>query len=245
MPSDQNLYMPILVGAVENYKDGIVFQRDDEGENISDKNPYYNELTAIYWAWKNLKGVDAIGLVHYRRFFFIKHGRKLEDVLTKSEVENLLSKYSVILPRKRNYYIETNYSHYIHAHHAEALNMVEKIITEQFQDYANSFEVVMNRHGAHMFNMFIMNKKSFDSYCTWVFSVLSILEDHLDITRYSRQEKRVFGYIAELLMDVWVEKNKIVFKEVSWRQIGKRHFFKKAVFFILRKIGIKNLKTHF
>lgn len=71
MPKSKG-YMQILVGSQKNYKSGITYQRDDEGENISEKNPNYNELTAIYWAWKNLKDVDAVGLVHYRRFFLIK-----------------------------------------------------------------------------------------------------------------------------------------------------------------------------
>ena len=45
---------------------------DDTGENISNKNDYYNEMTAVYWAWKNyeeLGNPDYIGLMHYRRHF--------------------------------------------------------------------------------------------------------------------------------------------------------------------------------
>ena len=49
---------------------------DDSGENISAFNRELNEMTAIYWAWKNLTGngggadkVDYIGHMHYRRIF--------------------------------------------------------------------------------------------------------------------------------------------------------------------------------
>ena len=65
MPEDP-VYLPVQVGAAG--RESLGFQRDDEGENISAKNPNYCELTGLYWAWKNLDA-DYIGLVHYRRYF--------------------------------------------------------------------------------------------------------------------------------------------------------------------------------
>ena len=41
---------------------------DNDGENISSKNPMYCELTAQYWAWKNADA-DYYGFCHYRRYF--------------------------------------------------------------------------------------------------------------------------------------------------------------------------------
>ena len=40
---------------------------DDEGDNISQKNKTYCELTAQYWAWKN-EDADYYGFFHYRRY---------------------------------------------------------------------------------------------------------------------------------------------------------------------------------
>lgn len=60
-------YLPVQVGAALAQKE-LGFQRDDEGENISVKNPQYCELTAQYWAWKNLTGPQVMGLVHYWRW---------------------------------------------------------------------------------------------------------------------------------------------------------------------------------
>ncbi|WP_289758471.1 DUF4422 domain-containing protein [Lactobacillus taiwanensis] len=237
-------YLPVLVGAKKNYKPDIPYQRDDEGENISEKNPNYNELTAIYWAWKNLKDVDAVGLVHYRRLFFDKKPYNLNNVISIEKVHQLLQKYDVLLPKKRNYYIETNYSHYIHAHYKEPLDKTREIIKNSYPAYLKEFDRVMKNRKAHMFNMFIMRKDAFDSYCNFMFDVLGKLENTIDISNYSVQEARVFGYISELLMDVWLYTTKESYKEISWGQIGSKHLVKKAISFVNRKFGLKT-KTHF
>lgn len=237
-------YMPVLVGAVKNYKTDIKYQRDDEGDNISSKNPNYNELTAVYWAWKNLKDIDAIGLVHYRRLFFDTKPYSLDNVLSIEKAEKLLTKYDVILPKKRNYYIETNYSHYVHAHHKEPLDKTRDIISQYYPHYLLKYDQVMNRTKAHMFNMFIMKKGAFNSYCQFIFGVLEKLEKEIDISDYSAQEARVYGYISELLMDVWLETKAYKYAEVAWGQLGGKNNVTKAIALVKRKMGIKT-RTHF
>ena len=96
-----------------------------------------------------------------------------------------------------------------------------------------------------MFNMFIMKKKYFNGYCKWLFDILEHVENSIDINNYSRQERRVFGYLAELLMDVWINKNNISFTENRWGMIGRQHFFKKIYNFMLRKFKMGNGTTHF
>lgn len=236
-------YIPILVGATRNYKKGISYQRDDEGENISDKNPFYNELTAVYWAWKNIDA-DAIGLVHYRRLFFKNKPYNLDNVISDSEIEKLLEEYDVLLPKKRNYYIESNYSHYIHAHHKEPLDETRKVIEKLYPEYLPAFDRVMNDKKAHMFNMFIMKKEAFNSYASFLFSVLEEVEKRIDISSYSVSEKRVFGYLSELLMDVWLYSNDYTYKDISWAQLGKKQYVKKGIYFLARKVGIRT-RTHF
>lgn len=245
MPADKDLYLPVLVGATKNYKTGINYQRDDEGENISLKNPNYNELTAIYWAWKNLDA-DAIGLVHYRRLFSRNKKRSFKNVLNKKDVEKLLEDAEIILPKKRKYYIETIYSHYIHSHHKEPLDETRRIIQQYYPEYLKSFDKLMNQRSAHMFNMFIMKKKVFNEYADWLFSVLFKLENRIDVSNYSTQEARVFGYISELLINVWLSEHNYKVRECNWVQIGKRHIFKKGFFFLKRKVvKSENSQTHF
>lgn len=249
MPKNRDLYLPVLVGAQNNYHSGISYQRDDSGINISHKNPNYNELTAIYWAWKNLNDVEAIGLVHYRRLFFKPFKKRtLENVVDSEDIQKLLRTNDVILPKKRNYFIESNYSHYVHAHHDEPLLKARQIIIEDYPQYQEAFDMVMNDNKAHMFNMFVMKKNQFDQYATWLFDVLEKLEKRIDISDYSKQEARVFGYVAEILMDVWVIGTNIKYAEMNWALTGKKQTFQKAYNFLFRKFArpdVNQSKTHF
>lgn len=176
MPCDL-VYLPIQVGA--KGKKDLGFVKDSTGDNISNKNSCYCELTALYWAWKNLKA-DYIGLVHYRRYFTRKEVHGLEEkkrlILTGDEWKRLLAEYPVIVADKRKYYIESNQSHYNHAHHSQGLDMAEMIIRERYPDYLPAFHVVLKRTWAHMFNMFVMRRDLFNDYMTWMFDVLFELE---------------------------------------------------------------------
>ena len=88
MPTD-SMYLPVFVGKDLHPDVNHTFQGDNTGDNISQKNPTYNELTAIYWGWKNLD-VDAMGLVHYRRYLSIRHQKSLKTVLSEKETVALL-----------------------------------------------------------------------------------------------------------------------------------------------------------
>ena len=132
MPLD-NMYLPMHVGA-ENKKP-LDYQGDNIGENISKKNAYYCELTGLYWAWKNLNA-DYIGLSHYRRHFAINRNRdKWNSIAGREDIEKLLKENSVILPQKRNYFIETTYQQYIHAHNHQDLDKTKEILTEFYPQY--------------------------------------------------------------------------------------------------------------
>lgn len=239
MPTDA-CYLPIHVGHAG--KQEIGFPGDDTGDNISAKNPHYCELTGLYWAWKNLPA-DYIGLVHYRRYFTRREVRSVEarkhEILTQSDWEKLLAKTPVVVPGKRRYYIESNRSHYNHAHHTEGLDLAEAIIKESYPEYQAAFETVMNRTWAHMFNMFVMRRDLFDAYCTWLFDILSEVEQRLDITGWDIYEARVYGFVSELLLDVWLEANHIAYKEQNVSFLEPQDWLKKGSAFLLRKFSVK------
>ena len=148
MPSDE-IYLPIHVGA--EWKDAeLGYVKDNTGDNISIKNKNYCELTGLYWVWKNLDA-DYIGLAHYRRHFCVNgtKGGKFERVLTKNQVEEWIKECDIILPNPRNYYIETNYSQYAHAHHAIDLDTTREILAEKYSDYLAAYDKSMKMTTVH------------------------------------------------------------------------------------------------
>lgn len=201
-------YLPLHVG--KKGKNELGYIGDDTGNNISEKNPYYCELTGIYWAWKNLEA-DYIGLVHYRRYFGKKINKNIpfENIFSDIEIDELLKISDVILPKKRKYFIETLYSHYKNTMYIEPLDEAGKIILEKCPEYSMYFRKLYKRRSAHMFNMFIMKKEYFNKYCEWLFPILEELEKRIDHTKYDSFHARFYGRISELLLDIWIEKNKI------------------------------------
>ena len=237
MPED-GMYLPVHVGA--EGKESIGFQPDNEGDNISIKNPNYCELTGLYWAWKNLNA-EYIGLAHYRRHF--SNGSLSRDkwarVITKEELEKQLKNYDVLLPKPRNYWIETSYSHYAHSHHYIDLDTAREILAEKYPRYIPAFDKVMGLPVGHRFNMFVMKKKYFDRWCSWLFDVLFELENRLDISSYSQNDARVFGFVAERLIDVWLITNKVRYKDMPYVFMESQNWIKKGGSFVKRKLARK------
>ncbi|HBN12656.1 MAG TPA: exopolysaccharide biosynthesis protein [Clostridiales bacterium] len=234
-----DMYLPVHVGAV--YGGELGYQKDNEGQNISEKNPNYCELTGHYWAWKNVNA-HYVGLVHYRRHFRNSSRRfknKFDNIISEEKVKKLLTKTDVILPKKRHYYIETNKGQYIHAHHKEGFIITEEIIKTYYPDYMQAFQKMLHMRSGHRFNMFIMRYDIFNSYSEWLFDVLFKVEEQLDIKNWDTQEQRVFGYLSERLLDVWLIKNKIKYKDVSYIFMEKQNWSKKIFNFLKRKLKNK------
>ena len=238
MPVDTSVYLPIHVGC--EGKDDLGYQGDNTGENISQLNPYYCELTGLYWAWKNLD-CDYLGLVHYRRYFTkksqsYKENLKIDEViLNQEEIEFLLRKGDIIVPKKRKYYIETLYSHYAHTLDASHLDLARKVIEKQNPEYLDSFDKVMRQRSAYMFNMFIMKKELADDYFTWLFPILDSMYECMDLSGLTPFEARLFGRVSELLFNVWLDKNNLNIKEVPFMYMENIDLFKKGKSFLMAK----------
>ena len=245
------MYLPVQVGAYG--KKSIGYQRDDEGENISELNPFFCELTGLYWAWKNLEG-DYIGLVHYRRHFsYHPHNQnKWESILTRKELEPDLGRIRVFVPTKRRYYIETLYSHYAHTHYAIQLDETRKIIAERCPEYLEAYDKTTGRSWGYMFNMMIMERELFEKYCTWVFGILFELREHLGEEGLTPFHSRYYGRISEIIFNAWlykqikdgvIKKNEV--KEIPLVHMEKINWWKKGVSFLKAKFVGKKYDQSF
>ena len=115
VPEDP-MYLPVQMGHAIHPAIGYI--GDDTGENISERNANFCELTGLYWAAHNIDS-DYIGIVHYRRYFASRKksrfAPKKDRVISHEELCSILATTNVVLPRERHYFIETNYTQYIHA----------------------------------------------------------------------------------------------------------------------------------
>ena len=96
-----------------------------------------------------------------------------------------------------------------------------------------------------MFNMFIMKKEILDEYCTWLFDILFELEKRTDASKYDSFHARFYGRISELLLDVWVNKNKIKYEEVKVMDMQNVNWLKKGTSFLKAKFTGKKYGKSF
>lgn len=212
---DKELYKPLLNGS-RFIKEESNYIKDDTGDNISELNPYYAELTGQYWAWKNSK-TDIIGFVHYRRWF----ARNLKfDKLTKKDILNDLKENDIILPQKtrlskslKETIINGLKENPDYGAKWEDYVKLGEVIEVDFPEYFESFEYIMNSKTCYNNNMFICNFELADKYFCWLFDVLGMMEKEINFSAYPEDNKRVLGFFSEILLTVFVAKHNLKVKE--------------------------------
>ncbi len=258
---DVSCYVPIQVGA--QGKKPISYEmlgigsrsgdiiRDDGGENISAKNPFYCELTATYYIWKNITA-DVVGLCHYRRFFSNKKSLGEEDepfknVLSEKDIEHLMIDADVVVPKRNKYFIETLYSHYAHTMDGMHLDVAREVMAQVYPEDLKYMDAIFSRTNGSMYNMCIMKKEIFDRYSQWLFDLLAGVEERVDVSGLSDFQARLFGRVSEILMNVWILKIQSEgarVSEVTAAYSERINWFKKGLWFLQAKFfGKKYTKS--
>lgn len=198
------VYTPIHVGKSLSKTDlGIL--GDDTGDNISHLNPYFCELTAQYWAWKNMHDVEYIGLCHYRRYF--------QTEFTTQNVEQLMDGADIVLT-KSVYFSENLYSYLSRNLVPEDIMAFFLYMKGRFRNNQVVMDFLIKHNHFNPCNMFVCKKSLFDDFCQWQFSILFDLFEILPKSPYVR-EQRLMGYLAELLLPMYCMSKGLKIKEIS------------------------------
>ena len=204
----------LYVGAYRQNKRKTNFLYDDEGENISKKNSNYCELTGMYWVWKN--SIDEyVGICHYRRFF-TKNELSVNKkyFYTYEELKKKLNGVECLVADKLYVKDNTIYDHYARYHFKKDLDVLKNLIKKEFPDYCEAFDEAFSKNYFYPCNMMFCKKKIFDEYAKWLFSLIERYEEVVDISGYSVDQARIFGFLTERLLNVWIIKNEINIKEL-------------------------------
>ena len=216
---NDEVYMPIHVGKA-NSKYDLGIQGDDTGDNISKENPHFCELTGLYWAWKNMQPVDYIGLCHYRRYFnfhthgtmfsdsTIIHSEKFDDLdLSLPNIDGLFSQYDAVIAKPRIYPYSLSVDYCVGQVSEDLLTLYE-VVEAKYPDYSVDMKnVFLKNNKLSHYNMFILRWEDFNNYCEWLFDVLFEVRKKINIENYSVYQGRIWGFMSERLLQVWLLHN--------------------------------------
>ena len=206
---ENNIFFPIHLGrdlAMAASKDANIAQNDyqwlldnmigdNTGDNISEKNRKYCELTATYWAWKNYDKIgnpEYFGLCHYRRLF---------------NLYNLNLDADVYIPE--TWVSDKNaYDQFVDYHKSDEMDIAMDVIKNNYPEFTETAEQYYKSHNLHLFNMFIMKKEIFFDYAKWLFDVLNKVEEKMNYDYRSYQALRGLAYLSERLQDLYCLKLK-------------------------------------
>ena len=198
---------------------------DDTGEEISGWNPFLNELTAMYWIWKNTRHA-YVGMAHYHRFLAMRVTEGGADkglcMANADDVRALLATYDIVVGEE-----------WVKAWPNEALLMYDvgeqaaaygrdlllSAMNAYQPEYVEAFHDMAAGQGFFRCNMFFARKAVFDAYCEWLFSFLLPAAERMDAERLHGKEKRVLGFWSERMLTVWLLRQNLRIKELPFLEL--------------------------
>lgn len=198
IPPMISYYKPIAVGKKQNW---LPYLKDNQGENIADKNSHYCELTALYWIWKN-DCSEYVGLMHYHRYFY------KESYIKKNEIHTLLQKYDMIVPTPVLFDCNI-FEQYKSVHYINDLILACQEIVRRDNTYKSIMVETLNQNQFYVGNMFITSREILEDYLAFLFPILFALEEKIPYLHYSLYNQRVFGFLAERIFNIYIRKKNL------------------------------------
>lgn len=149
---DDPMYIPLHVGH-KTAKETFGYLGDDTGDNISELNCYYAELSGVYWVWKNDRNTENVGICHYRRYLTSEEGY----VFTEAEYEQILSEYDIITTKLLE--LPGSYRDGFGAHHnINTLDETGRVILELCPEYYDTFVRLVYQNRTYFGNIMVAKK---------------------------------------------------------------------------------------
>ena len=215
-PPPDPMYLPLQVG--KSLHPALGYLSDNTGDQISEKNPFFCELTGMYWIWKNYRQADYIGICHYRRYLLNEQGK----LFKQAELSSLLSEYDMITTKLITL-PGSYYDGFSQNHHIKDLLCTGNVIKDLCPEYYDTFERLIHGPNTYFGNIFITSMAEYDRYCNWLFSILFEVEKKTDLSGYNGYQKRLFGFLSEFLQTVWIQYHSLRVKECMVGMIGEKY----------------------
>jgi len=192
--SSKNKFLPL-----NNIREKFLINQKHEGDNIDFLNPWYCELTGLYYLWKHVDD-DIVGLEHYRRYFVNQRNQPLseneiKDKLKDCDILCIRAGYSFRVPPK-TWLIKHNKWY-------DMQKFLAFIKVYSNEDYYNACITHLNGNWHALGNMFIARKEVINDYCAFIFDLIfSYMEAE---KHYGRKlPSRIIGYFTEFLFGAWL-----------------------------------------
>lgn len=195
---DGGIYKAIQVGKALHPEIDLGYLNDNSGDNISEKNPWWCEYTAIYWGWKNIKNTKYLGLCHYRRYFDLD--------ITNENVDKLFEKTDIIVINQEFKMAskQERLSNLIKVTSTEnAYLFLDTLIWMYPQFKQKILDYYFNSRVSYPYSMFIASKEIYDKFCEFIFPVFFEMEKKMKSSGYTRQ-KRAMGYFGEYSLGLFI-----------------------------------------
>lgn len=224
------LFVPVQTGAAQAAQHFAGMQRDDEGDNISDRNDRYCELTAQYWAWKNLDA-DHYGMFHNRRYLSFSETKYEKDGMgwmhfsapddaalealgiDEAVMRRVIEDADLVIPERMHleppadetqaYTVERQYARGFQ-HDPEDLRTAVRTLVRRHPDYEQDAKEYLASCSGWFCNIFIMTRELFFDYCAWLFPLLDEIDRQIDVTDASEYRMRTTGFLAERLEGIYL-----------------------------------------
>jgi hypothetical protein len=213
---DCDWIQPLGVNGYSNTR----FLHDNDGDNISALNPYYNELTAYYWAWKH-SDADVVGFYHYRRYlnYVIDAtwqqgatvGVKADEIMIgyltsdiqHERLKRILGVCDVIVPKKTASERSIE-DHYLHFHAREPWDAFIAALETRYPEHRNDIDLLRLTPLCSICNVFVMRRELFNEYCSELFAIIDPIFEQIGHP-YDAYNNRYPGFLAERFLGFWLQ----------------------------------------